>query len=97
MADAVDSFVYPGNHWRHFNILDEVPFNKGEDNFWMHGFFVGVAAAPIAYATGHWWLFLLRCAILCIWSGVWSRIWKWDVAEESGRLLPLIPTLYMIA
>ena len=75
---------------------DEVPFNKGEDNFWMHGFFVGLAAFPIAIITGHWWLFIIRCLILAVWSGVWSLIWKWDVVEESGRLLPLVPTLLMI-
>jgi uncharacterized membrane protein len=69
---------------------------KDVDNFWMHGFMCGLSALPIAYITGNWEMFAVRCLILAIWSGVWSLIWKWDIAEESGRLLPLIPTLLLI-
>ena len=71
-------------------------FINEEDNFWLHGLFVGLAAFPVAIVTGHWWMFIVRALIIAIWSGVWSMIWKWDDAEEGGRLLPLIPTLYII-
>lgn len=71
-------------------------FLFGYDNYWVHGFVVGLAMFPLVMVTGHWWMFALRCLILAIWSGVWSLIWKWDVAEEGGRFIPFIPTLYMI-
>lgn len=67
-----------------------------EGNFYVHGLLCGLATLPIAYITGHWWLFVLRCVILSIWAGLWSKYWNWDIAEEMGRLLPLIPTLSMI-
>lgn len=66
------------------------------DNYWLHGFMLGIAAAPIAYVSGHWWLFIARCFILAVFMGVWCAIWKWDIAEETGRGFVLPATLLMI-
>ena len=66
------------------------------DNFWLHGFILGLSAAPIAYASGHWWLFGARCLVLAVFMGVWCLIWKWDIAEETGRGFSLGVTMLMI-
>ena len=68
----------------------------GFDNFWFHGFMVGVAAAPIAYATGHWALFLVRSLLLALWMGGWSAIWKDAHIEEAGRYFIVGSTIFMI-
>lgn len=60
-------------------------FLFGYDNFWFHGLMLGAAAFPIAYTTGHWLGFILRCAILSVFMGLWCKFWKWDIAEETGR------------
>lgn len=72
------------------------PKEKNFDNFWLHGFFIGLAAFPIAIATGHWWMFAVRCVLLAVIIGSWSAIWKWDVAEEAGRGFAIPATIWMI-
>ena len=67
-----------------------------EDNFFMHGLMVGIAAFPIAIATGLWWMFALRCVILCLWMGIWSYIFEWDDAEEFGRYFIVGSTIFML-
>lgn len=73
----------------------DVIFNDW-DNFWFHGFMLGVACFPIAIATGHWWLFGIRCVVLALFMGIWSYTWKWDIAEETGRGFIIPATLFMI-
>jgi hypothetical protein len=66
------------------------------DNYWVHGFFVGLAAFPIAIATGHWIGFVVRCFILAVFMGIWCVVFKWDVFEETGRGASIPATLWMI-
>ena len=67
------------------------------DNFWLHGWFIGLAAFPVALSTGHWWLFFIRCILLAVFMGIWSHwIWKWDIAEETGRGFIVPATIWMI-
>lgn len=68
----------------------------GFDNFWFHGFVIGLAAFPIVLTTGHWWLFILRTLILAIWMGGWSAIFKNPHIEEAGRYFIVPSTLWMI-
>jgi hypothetical protein len=71
-------------------------FLFGYDNFWFHGFMLGVSVAPIAYATGHWWLFLALVIVRTVFMGAWSKFIGWDVLEESGRYASLPTTIWMI-
>lgn len=66
------------------------------DNFFMYGFMLGIAAAPIAYATGHWWLFVALVALRTLFIGLWCKFVGWDVAEESIRYASLPATIWMI-
>ena len=66
------------------------------DNFWFHGFMIGMAAFPIAIVTGHWVLFIVRSFLLALWMGGWSAIWKDAHIEESGRYIIIPATLGMI-
>jgi hypothetical protein len=82
---------------------DEVPFNKGEDNFFMHGFFCGLAALFICFVTGHWWLMAIRSIGLALFMGIWhlkhpKKINGWDGAqvEEFGRYFVLTMSLPII-
>lgn len=63
---------------------DEVPFNNGVDNFFMHGFFCGLAAFPLLWAHVPWQIFLIRI-VLCTLMGVWQKSTKNDVRQELGR------------
>jgi len=53
---------------------DEVPFNKGQDNFWMAGFFVGLALFPLAFAGISIWYILIRAAVMGVLWGGCNRI-----------------------
>jgi len=79
----------------------------GEDNFWMHGFMLGLSAFVICFITGHWWLMLGRSIILSLFMGVWHvrhpksvtiKQYRFDGAEveEFGRYAMLTFTLPMI-
>jgi hypothetical protein len=80
----------------YWDFLMVLLFKIDYDNFWLHGFMLGVAAAPIAYVTGHWWLFAARCMIMAIFMGVWCALWGWDIAEETGRGAIIPATFFMI-
>ena len=64
---------------------DEVPFNKGVDNFYMHGFFVGLGAFPLMFVGFHWWMILIRAIVMGGAMGLlckkFSNVW----VEECGR------------
>jgi hypothetical protein len=68
----------------------------GFDNFWFHGFVVGLASFPIAIITGHWWLFLGRAILLALWMGAWSAAISNADLEESGRYAPVGATLWLL-
>ena len=71
-------------------------FLFGYDNFWFHGFMLGIATAPIAYATGHWWLFIALVAVRTLFIGLWCKLVGWDIAEEFGRYASLPATIWMV-
>lgn len=72
---------------------DSVPFNKGKDNFWMHGFFCALAYLPYAIATGNWIGFGIRTLVSTVGIGAWSEFVTNDIQEEVGRGMILIATL----
>jgi hypothetical protein len=74
---------------------DDKLFN-GVDNFWFHGLMVGLAAFPIAIASGHWWLFALRAVVMAVWMGAWSWWIKDADLEEFGRYTVCGATVWML-
>ena len=68
----------------------------GYDNFYCHGFFVGLAAFPIAIATGAWWMFLLRILVVTLWMGIWSKSFTNPHVEDLGRYAVIGSTLWMV-
>jgi hypothetical protein len=70
----------------------------GYDNFWFHGFAVGLGLLPFICTGIAWWLILVRAIILAILMGAWCKI-KWpkfirqDWADELGRGAFIILTL----
>lgn len=62
-----------------------------EDNFYAHGFFIGLSAFPLVFSTIPLWLILLRAVVLALFMGLWCKFWTWDIAEETGRgaVIPL--------
>jgi hypothetical protein len=69
----------------------------GYDNFWFHGFMVGLASFPIAIITDEWLLWGVRCLILAVWMGGWSAILKNPDREEFIRYFGVGFTLPMLA
>ena len=70
---------------------------KDWDNYWVHGFMIGISAVPIAYITGHWWMFVFRCIGLAVFMGIWCYgIFEWDVAEEVGRGFVIPSTMFLL-
>jgi hypothetical protein len=62
------------------------------DNFWFHGFMIGLSLAPIALANDRLFYLIPAMALSCFWMGEWSEMCVWDVAEEFGRyaILPVV-------
>lgn len=57
----------------------------GYDNFWAHGFGIGLSALPLVFDGYPVWFYLARCAFLCFAIGLWSKLISHDVVEERGR------------
>jgi len=73
----------------------------GYDNYFMHGFTIGLACVPYLFASlggGFWIWFLVRSAIMCVFMGVWCLIFKNDIVEEGGRgaIIALTVPLFLI-
>jgi len=68
----------------------------GYDNFYFHGFMVAFAYLPYAIVTGLWMGFIIRCAVVSVFMGLWCKFFSNDWIEEFGRggiigaTLPLI-------
>ena len=71
-------------------------FLFGYDNFWFHGFMVGVAFFLFAIITGHWIGFVIRCFLLAILIGGWSILIGKDWLEEFGRGFALPVTIFLM-
>ena len=76
--------------------------NKGEDNFWMAGFFSGIALFPLAFCGLCFWTILLRAILLAlIWGGLNrivnnNHVAHSDYVEEFSRGATLIATLALL-
>lgn len=68
----------------------------GEDNFYAHGFGVGVAYLLYAVDTGLWLQFIARVIVMSLFMGAWCRWLTNDNAEELGRGLVIGATLPLL-
>lgn len=80
---------------------DTMPYNwmNPDDNFWLHGFFCGLAYIFFGIHTGLWMQLGIRIAVIAVFMGVWSHILFSDAwVEENGRggILPLSLLLLLI-
>lgn len=57
----------------------------GKDNFYLHGFFCGLATFPLFWCGVHWWAILARAIVCAVGIGLWSKWIGNDTTEESGR------------
>jgi hypothetical protein len=62
------------------------------DNFYVHGFMIGLATSPLLRVGIHWWVILIYAITLSLAMGIIShRIKKFDaVKKEKGRGLAII-------
>lgn len=56
-----------------------------EDNFYAHGFAIGLAGIPLIWCGVPLWIILTRIVICSLGMGLWSKWIGNDVAEETGR------------
>lgn len=68
-------------------------FLNGKDNFWLHGWGIGLACLAYAIDSGLWIGFGVRAFALAVLMGVWCAIFKNDWIEEYGRGAFVIATL----
>jgi hypothetical protein len=74
-------------------------FLFGFDNYWFHGFMVGLSIFPLFWIGIHWWAILIYSISLAVSMGIWSKLISWDVAEEFGRgffITLLLSTLFLL-
>lgn len=64
---------------------DEVPFNKGKDNFYMHGFFVGLATFPLFWLYYSWVAILIYAVALSLAMGLFTSTKFNAVIKELFR------------
>lgn len=62
----------------------------GFDNFWFHGFMIGMATFPLFWAGIHWWAIFIYSISLAIIMGLWSKLISNDFWEEFGRGFTII-------
>jgi hypothetical protein len=74
-------------------------FLFGFDNYWFHGFMVGLSTFPLFWLGIYWWAILIYSISLAVSMGIWSKLINWDVAEEFGRgffITSLLSTLFLL-
>lgn len=86
--------------------FDTVFFNpiKPKDNFWMHGWFIGISLFPYCILYGEWVTLVLRGLLCAVFMGLWSLYTPplFDIeearVEEFGRglIIPLSMLLFLI-
>jgi len=75
---------------------------KGEDNFYMHGFMIGLSYFPYAIWGGNWLGFSLRCVALAVFMGGLNwfvhkyQIKYSDWIEEFGRGVAIALSLLLL-
>lgn len=57
----------------------------GFDNYWFHGFMIGMSTLFLFWVGIAWWMILGYSLLLAILMGGWCSIWKNDILEEMGR------------
>jgi len=69
----------------------------GYDNFYAHGFLIGLGILPIVIWGSLGWIpFLLRAGVLGLFMGLWCKWFKNDIVEECGRGFFIIATLLIL-
>lgn len=71
-------------------------FLFGFDNFWFHGFMLGVACFLLYFLGVHWYAILIRSLVLAIFMGVWCLVFSKDITEECGRGAVLVATIPLL-
>ena len=56
-----------------------------EDNFYMHGYMIGLSTFPLIWLGIHWYIIMIYSILLAITMGLWSKWIKRDWLEEFGR------------
>jgi hypothetical protein len=75
---------------------------NGKDNFYMHGFMVGLGALPLVWYGSIWWLILARAVVLALFMGGLNwlvhkyNIKHSDWIEEFGRGFAVIATIILL-
>jgi hypothetical protein len=76
---------------------DEVPFNKGKDSFWMHGFFVGLSTIPCMFLGIKLYSVLIYTFALCLSMGFVSHktkiVPKWNELIRGALIVAFLPLL----
>jgi hypothetical protein len=74
----------------------------GFDNFWFHGFMVGLGAFPMFWYGSAWWIILVRAIILAVFMGGLNwfvhkyHIKYSDWIEELSRGFAIVVTIPLL-
>ena len=70
----------------------------GYDNYYAHGFLIGLAFLPYAVALGGhlWWIVPARAVMMGVYMGLWCRAFDNDIVEECGRGMIIAATIPML-
>ena len=68
----------------------------GHDNFFLHGFGIGLSMLPFAWVTHHWLGLLAYTTTLSIGMGMVSAMTGIDWIEETGRGFLIIGFIWML-
>jgi hypothetical protein len=71
----------------------------GKDNFYFHGFCVGLGALPLIFSGIHWYMILVRAVFLCLGMGILNTVINKikipfsDWIEELSRGILILATV----
>lgn len=57
----------------------------GYDNYFVHGFFCGLATVPLYWVGVAWWIIAVHILVVSLGMGLWSDQVENDKLEEYGR------------
>ena len=57
----------------------------GYDNYWFHGFMIGLTSFPLLWSGIHLYAICIRAVLLAVLMGGWSKIFGNVWVEECGR------------
>lgn len=67
-----------------------------EDNFYAHGFMIGLSSIWYVFFTHHWDAFAIHCLGLALFMGLWSDLIGKDTIEEFGRGAIIPPSNFFL-